>query len=330
MPSLTLHRKHLITQFQSLPLLVQVNVDGLHGFLAGLDNRIKSVVTLVIPVFEIKKVFERSFNDICAWPYAMSKYENQGVFKELLASSFDKLSQIVDPKYYARLATIPKLQVLGMGDEFFSLDVNQVGFDAILGEKYVRYVPNFGHDLARSDAMNVILTYQVARMNNIALPQYQFYHNFTADGLTIDVKVTNGIKPSQVFLWSATNSVRNFRTDVVPVWNSTLIQEVEPFHWRVLVKNPPQGYSAATVELVFNDFISESCTRCCYGSIEDYHKFLHYSKYFTVPTVTTKGYIICELWTVLGESYHVDFPCLWCLYACLLSVLTNFSKLTNK
>ena len=135
--------------------------------LAGLDKRIKSVITLVIPVFETTKIFERSFNNICEWPFAMGKYVSQGVLNDIFSTSFEKLSQIVDPKYYSRLAEIPKFQVLGMGDEFFS-------FEDIKGDKYVRYIPNFGHDLAQSDAMNVILTYQVARMNNITLPQYHF------------------------------------------------------------------------------------------------------------------------------------------------------------
>lgn len=140
-------------------------------------------------------------------------------------------------------------------------NLNDVGYDSIEGDDYIRYIPNTGHSLSNSDVFQVILSYQVARLKNLELPKYKFSHEFVEEGLIIKLRVTNGKLPTRVNVWSATNpNARDFRTYVIGanVWNSTVIQETKPFHWQVFIRNPPKGYTAATVELVYENYVTSS------------------------------------------------------------------------
>ncbi|KAG2387968.1 hypothetical protein C9374_000818 [Naegleria lovaniensis] len=229
--------------------------------LAGVDNRVKSIIPAVIPVFEIKKVFESVYNNLCAWPVVMKDYVLANVVDMLYTPAFNKLSKIIDPSNYSRLGSIQKFQVFALGDEFFAPNLNSIGYDEIEGENYVRYIPNTGHALSNSDVFQVILSYQVARLNNMVLPKYKFSHEHVEEGVIIKLKVTNGKLPTRVNVWTATNpNARDFRTYVIGanVWNSTVIQETKPFHWQVLIRNPPKGYTAATVELVYENYVTSS------------------------------------------------------------------------
>lgn len=132
-----------------------------------------------------------------------------------------------------------------------------MGYKYLKGEKYVRYIPNTGHSLDNSDAVPVMLTYQLARLNKIPLPKYKFSHEFIKDGIIIRLKITNRISPTKVRLWSATNpKSRDFRTYVIGnSWQPTELHEIEPFEWKVLIRNPPSGYTAMTVEMEFDNFV---------------------------------------------------------------------------
>jgi len=227
--------------------------------LAGIDSRVKSVIPAVIPVLETKKVFKRTYDDICYWPPAMADYIAAGVTNDINTQGFSNLVKVIDPLVYnERLSQIPKFQVMALGDEFFSPELNTLGFSELEGEKYVRYIPNTGHSLAGSDVFQVLLTYQIARLNNIALPQYSFSHKYTDGGAIVKLKVNNGILPSKVTLWQATNpNGREFRTYIIGtnVWKNTTLVETKPFEWQVYVRNPAAGYTAFTIEMQFDNFV---------------------------------------------------------------------------
>lgn len=88
--------------------------------LAGVDSRVKSIIPAVIPVFEIKKVFESVYNGLCAWPMVMKDYVLANVVDFLYTPAFNKLAKIIDPANYPRLGSIQKYQIFGLGDEFFA------------------------------------------------------------------------------------------------------------------------------------------------------------------------------------------------------------------
>ena len=88
--------------------------------LAAVDSRVSAIAPMVIPVFGTRDFILRTYNNLCAWPLAFHDYVSAGVIDYLFNDVFDSLTDIVDPANYVRLQTIPKYQILSMGDEFFA------------------------------------------------------------------------------------------------------------------------------------------------------------------------------------------------------------------
>jgi len=122
----------------------------------------------------------------------------------------------------------------------------------------IRYIPNTGHSLAGSDVIDTVAAVYYSIVNSIELPNYIFHHNYTADGVTVTVKVLNNMKPSRVLLWSANNRYsRDFRmASIGASFSSKTLTESEPNVWTVSFPNPSVGYTALTIELVYDNFIA--------------------------------------------------------------------------
>ena len=132
-------------------------------------------------------------------------------------------------------------------------------YSKIKGEKYVRYIPNTGHLMLNTNVLQVLGSFYASRLNNLVIPKYTFSHEFVNGGVIIYVSVTNGIKPTGVKLWSATNPTsRDFRTSTigVDVWQSTNLVEVRELEWQTFVRNPATGYTTATIELTFANAVN--------------------------------------------------------------------------
>jgi len=64
---------------------------------------------------------------------------------------------------------MPKYLVNSTGDQFFAPDSSQFYFDDLLGQNYLRYVPNTGHSL-NSDALEV----NNAVAQGLTLPEFSW------------------------------------------------------------------------------------------------------------------------------------------------------------
>ena len=88
--------------------------------MAAVDSRVAAIAPMVIPVFGTKDFIVRTYNNLCAWPWAFYDYVSNGVTDKLFNDVFESLTDIVDPLNYNRLKNIPKYQILSLGDEFFA------------------------------------------------------------------------------------------------------------------------------------------------------------------------------------------------------------------
>ena len=113
--------------------------------------------------------------------------------------------------------------------------------------------------MLNSNVLPVLGSFYASRLNNAILPKYTFSHEFVDNGVIIYVSVTNGIKPTAVNLWSATNpSTRDFRTSTIggDVWKNTTLVEVKELEWQAFVRNPTTGWTTAMIELTFANAVS--------------------------------------------------------------------------
>nr|CAG4718408.1 unnamed protein product [Naegleria fowleri] len=205
-------------------------------------------------------VLEHIYNSLCSFPIAMEAYLQQGIMTRLETPEFAQLASIIDPFVYRdRWANIDKFVVNGLGDIFFWPDIALYSYPYLPGgdeNKRIRYVPNVGHSMAGSDIWETILTFIYANLYNLKLPVYTFDHIYNNNGAIVTVRILNQVMPVRVTLWQSTNpKARDFRiTETGKSFTPSPVQSVtpdDPYTFMVFVPNPPQGWTAFSVEMEF-------------------------------------------------------------------------------
>jgi len=142
-------------------------------------------------------------------------------------------------------------------DALYVPDLSQLSYDKLgNNHKYLYYVPNADHTLAGTDALQAITSFYYGVVNGLEMPLY----NFTASygyGLTLDVHVWNGKKPTQVLLWMARSKTRDFRVETIgKAWQSAPVEMKGELHWQVDIKKPymNEDYVSFFIELTYDNY----------------------------------------------------------------------------
>jgi PhoPQ-activated pathogenicity-related protein len=215
---------------------------------AAVDSRVVAIVPMVIDMLNVEKSFEHHWRAYGAWSNAVDDYTEQGIMDWMGTPQFRALMKIEEPYEYRDRLTLPKFIVNAAGDQFFLPDSSQFYFDDLKGEKQVRYVPNTGHSLDKSDAIESVHAFYASVVNRTPRPDVRW--TFERDG---SIKVVTKELPSAVRLWQATNpKARNFRLDVLgAAYTSTPLTPSGPNTWIGRVAPPAAGWTAFFVETTF-------------------------------------------------------------------------------
>ncbi len=222
---------------------------GWTTWLTGLDSRVVAIVPIVIDVVNTKLSMEHHFAAYGFWAPAVGNYVQHQVMQRLDHPRMEELYKLVDPYYYRHRLTMPKFIINGSGDQFFLPDSSRFYFDALEGEKYLRYVPNADHGLDGSDAEQSIIAFMTLIMKNQPRPKFSWTEE--ADGA---FKVTSQTSPREVRLWQATNpEARDFRVETLGrKYTSTIVEPVSEGVYIAGVPQPEQGWTAYFVEMTFD------------------------------------------------------------------------------
>jgi PhoPQ-activated pathogenicity-related protein len=217
---------------------------------AAVDSRVVAIVPMVIDLLNVEPSFVHHWRAYGAWSDAVDDYVEHGIMDWMGTREFRALMKIEEPYEYRDRLTMPKFIVNAAGDQFFLPDSSQFYFDDLRGEKQLRYVPNTGHSLDKSDAIESVEAFYASVVKGSPRPSVRW--TFERDG---SIKVVTRQRPEAVRLWQATNpKARNFRIDVLgPAYQNTLLQPSGPNTWVGRVGAPPSGWTAFFVELTFAD-----------------------------------------------------------------------------
>jgi PhoPQ-activated pathogenicity-related protein len=215
---------------------------------AAVDRRVIAIAPAVIDLLHIEPSFVHHWRAYGFWAPAIQDYVDHGIMDWRGTPEFAALMRIVEPYEYRGRLAMPKFILNAAGDEFFLPDSWQFYFDDLPGEKHLRYVPNTGHGLDDSDAIQSLHAFYSSIVTNRPRPSVQW--RFEDDGT---VRVTASEAPLRVRLWQATNpSARDFRIDVLgPQYRASDLQPSGPNTWAARVEPPAKGWTAYFVELTF-------------------------------------------------------------------------------
>jgi PhoPQ-activated pathogenicity-related protein len=216
---------------------------------AAVDSRAAAIVPMVIDLLNMERSFRHHHAAYGFWAPAVHDYEEMGIFGWFDTGEMDSLLEIVDPYEYSDRLTMPKYMVNSAGDDFFLPDSSWFYFDDLSGEKYLRYIPNTNHSLENSDALDSLVLFYQAILTAAPLPQFTW--TLEDDG---SIRLQTVDTPVQVNLWQATNpTARDFRlTTIGDAWTSTELTNQEGGVYVGQVPQPPAGWTAFFVELIYN------------------------------------------------------------------------------
>jgi PhoPQ-activated pathogenicity-related protein len=122
---------------------------------AAVDRRVAAVVPVVIDLLNIEASFEHHYRAYGFWAPAIAAYQASGIMGWAGTAELASLLEIEDPFAYRDRLSMPKFVINSAGDQYFLPDSSRFYFDALIGEKYLRYVPNTDHSLKGSDARDL-------------------------------------------------------------------------------------------------------------------------------------------------------------------------------
>jgi len=213
------------------------------------DKRVIAIMPVVIDMLNMEASFIHHWRVYGFWAPAVGDYVEHGVMDWQGSQQYHDLMSIVEPYQYRDRLTIPKYIVNSTGDQFFVPDSSQFYFKDLVGEKYLRYVPNTDHGVTRrSDAGESLVTYYESIVKNWKRPEFSW--TISKDGV---ITVTCKDKPSAVKLWQATNpDARDFRLEKIgPAYKSRDLTAETGNTYVVKLGKPEKGFTASFVELTF-------------------------------------------------------------------------------
>ncbi len=216
----------------------------------AVDPRVVAIVPIVIDAVNVKVSMRHHYEAYGFWAPAVDDYVNHKIMDQQDSPEYAKLLELVDPYSYRHRLKMPKYIVNSSGDQFFLPDSSQFYFDDLLGEKYLRYVPNSDHSLRDTDAVESIGIYYNAILEGTPRPRFSWKANRKEGWIRVVAKD----RPKAVNLWQATNpKARDFRLEEIDkAWSSAPLKDQGKGVYVGAVPAPPEGWTAFFVELVYD------------------------------------------------------------------------------
>ncbi len=215
---------------------------------AAIDRRVAAVIPVVIDLLNIEASFEHHYRAYGFWAPAIAAYQASGIIRWAGTAELTSLLKIEDPFAYRDRLSLPKFVANSAGDQYFLPDSSRFYFDALIGEKYLRYVPNTDHSLKGSDARESVLAFYHAIVADQPRPKFSW--SFAPDGV---IEVDTAERPLATVLWQATNpQARDFRLEAIgPAYRRSILEPDGDGTFRARVPAPAHGWVAYFVELTF-------------------------------------------------------------------------------
>ena len=213
------------------------------------DDRVIAIMPIVIDVLNVNISMQHHYSAYGFWAPAIKDYVNHQVTHRRFHPRYQDLMQIVDPFAYRDRLDMPKCIINATGDQFFLPDSSQFYFEQLAGEKHLAYIPNAGHSLKDSNALETLASFLYCVINEIERPRLDWTF---PDANTIEV--TSSKSPTEVKLWVAENKeARDFRIDSIgKAYKSSVLSPNQDGSYVASVLKPEQGWAAYFVEFTFD------------------------------------------------------------------------------
>jgi len=218
---------------------------------AAVDDRVVAIIPVVIDLLNVVPSFEHHWRNYGFWAPAVGNYVEEGIMDWLRTPEFERLLELTEPYSFIQSYDMPKFLISASGDQFFQPDSWQFYWNDLIGEKLLRYVPNTGHSLEGSDALESLISYYQYILQPYERPKYSWV--IEENKILVETDLDN--PPSAVNLWYAESQEksRDFRVDVVgKVWADSSLVISTSGRYQINLSIPEKGWKAYFVELTYS------------------------------------------------------------------------------
>ncbi|WDI44074.1 PhoPQ-activated pathogenicity-related family protein [Bremerella sp. P1] len=217
---------------------------------SAIDPRVHGLAPMVIDTLKMDAQLKHQQKSYGTLSQRIDEYTDLKLPQRLETEEGQNLRRIVDPYHYLPQIKQPKLIFLGTNDSFWTVDSLNLYWDEVEGDKYIVYVPNADHDLAK-DWIRVFGGLRALRRHvDEQKPMPNLKWDYIAAGGDIPLKLTvsPGEKAAVVHLWTAQSATRDFRQ---AKWTSQILPR-DQYGTATTKLNPPaEGYQASFAEVVY-------------------------------------------------------------------------------
>jgi PhoPQ-activated pathogenicity-related protein len=214
----------------------------------AVDARAAAIVPIVIDTLNMKPQAKLQLLSFGGFSEQVQDYTDRNLQKRMDSPAGEALRNIVDPFSYLDMLKLPKLLMMGTNDRYWPLEAASLYWSDLLGEKYLLYVPNNGHDL--NDLRRIVgsvLAFQEHIALGKRLPKLNW--KFDRDASSLHMDIESDLKPASVSVWTASAASRDFRESK---WSSQPARLANgKYHFDLPI--PAKGYAAAFAEAVFSN-----------------------------------------------------------------------------
>jgi PhoPQ-activated pathogenicity-related protein len=227
---------------------------GWTTWLAGAtDKRILGIAPIVIDAMNFQKQMDYQIETWGKYSEQIDDYTRKGLVKRMADDKTEPVWKWLDPYTYRSKLTLPKLIINGTNDRYWTVDALNNYWDDLQGDKYIRYVPNAGHNLkgGREGALATLAAFFQNTVQAKPMPKLTWQHT-TQDG-KMQLKMSSDVAPKSVRLWVAKSATKDFRESQ---WVPTELTGKDN-EFLGEVEQPKEGHIALYGELFFQKGLLE-------------------------------------------------------------------------
>lgn len=189
------------------------------------DPRVKAIAPMVIPTLNLDAQNEHQLENFGGkFSEQIKDYTERGLIGSESRPNAKELLAMVDPFTYRNRLVLPKLQINGTNDPYWTLDSLNLYWDELVGPKWVVYLPNAGHglDQHREYAMSAIGALFRHAIGEKPFPKFSWKHHDHQGAMRLVVDAAPA--PKSVLVWEAASDSLDFRKSK---WSSTALEPKE-------------------------------------------------------------------------------------------------------
>jgi PhoPQ-activated pathogenicity-related protein len=177
---------------------------------AAADRRVRGIAPMVFDNLNFRAQMPHQLDLWGRYSEQIDDYSRRGLQQQMETDQGRKLVSLVDPWYYRKQLTMPKLLIHGANDRYWATDATRVYWKDLVGDRYLLSVPNTGHGLGdQVRVVNTLTAFFHAVAGGKKLPELTSRCT-TARG-EIQLYVRSSVSPAAVTLWSARAPDLDFR-----------------------------------------------------------------------------------------------------------------------